>query len=160
MYMSAGLSNTVIIENNTGETGKNVVANAMKWSFDLTQDAPTNGTIPGWWANFYFGSNVVASADADGDGYSNYAEYVFGTDPTDPNSHLVFTVTPSGTNVTVTFTPWVGGRVYQLQTIADLGNPTWVTLTNAVTVNTNGQGIITVPQSANGNAFYRLNAHF
>ena len=61
----------------------------MRWDYDPAQDYPTNGTVPAWWATYYFGTNAYAnpnasgSADADRDGYSNYAEYVFGTNPTD-----------------------------------------------------------------------------
>jgi hypothetical protein len=51
----------------------------------------------------------------DGDGYSNYAEYVLGTDPTDAASYLSFAVTPVSSNVlSVTFSPCQGGRDYQL----------------------------------------------
>jgi uncharacterized repeat protein (TIGR01451 family) len=163
VYFAAGSGGNVTIYNNTGETNKSVAANAMMWTYVAAQDYPTNGTVPAWWANFYFGAasngNVSGSADEDGDGYSNFAEYVFGTDPTDPASHLIFSVAPgTGNSVTVTFTPWQGGRAYELQAAADLSAPLWTPLTNGFTVNTNGAGVFTVQQPGSSAAFYRLSA--
>ena len=80
MYYATGASGSVTIYNNTG-SAKPVMVNAMRWSYDLTQDVPTNGGVPAWWANFYFGGNVSGAADELGNGYSNYADYVLGVDP-------------------------------------------------------------------------------
>ncbi|HEX4120361.1 MAG TPA: hypothetical protein VH619_07085 [Verrucomicrobiae bacterium] len=161
IYFAAGTGGNVTIYNDTGETNKTIVANAMRWVYDAAQDDPSNGVAPAWWNSFYFGTNAVVSgaADADGDGYSNYAEYVLGTDPTNPNSFLNFSVAPeAGGVITVTFSPWQGGRVYQLLSAGDLASPVWTPLTNTVSVNTNGDGVFTINQSAAGNSFYRLSA--
>jgi uncharacterized repeat protein (TIGR01451 family) len=163
MYFASGTNGHLIMYNDTGETNKYLVANAMMWVYVAAQDIPTNGSVPAWWANFYFGANVNGyvngSADADGDGYSNYAEYVFGTDPTDAASHLNFSVTPVSSNVfSVTFSPWQGGREYKLQAAPDLTNPVWLTLTNGYTIGNNGSGTFTVTQANASAAFYRLSA--
>jgi hypothetical protein len=161
LYFASGSGGNVTIKNNTGESNKSVVANAMQWVYDPTQDYPTNGSVPAWWANFYFGTNasVSGSADPNGDGYSNYADYVFGADPTNPSSFLNFSVSSGpGGLVTVTFSPWQGGRTYALQCTADLSSGAWFTLTNTVTVNTNGDGVFTVTQPNPSSAFYRLSA--
>jgi uncharacterized repeat protein (TIGR01451 family) len=163
LYFASGTNGHVILYNDTGDTNKYLVANAMMWVYNAAQDDPTNGGVPAWWANFYFGTNVNGSvsgaADADGDGYSNYAEYVFGTDPTDATSHLNFTVALSASNVlSVTFSPDQGGRSYQLQAAADLVNPVWTTLTNAYTSGTNGAGAFTVTQPNSSSFYYRLSA--
>jgi len=160
MYFVAGTSGNVVIENNTGKTNSAVAANAMQWVYDTAQDNATNGTIPAWWTSFFFGTNnVSASADEDGDGYSNYAEYVFGTDPTNAASALSFTVTAkAGTAVSVKFAPYQGGRVYQLLSSTDLTNPQWLTLTNVPTVDTNGNGVFTVTQPVTSPSFFRLSA--
>jgi hypothetical protein len=51
--------------------------------------------IPDWWRTSYFGSknpaagaNHHAADDADGDGYSNLQEYLFGSNPTNRSSNL------------------------------------------------------------------------
>jgi uncharacterized repeat protein (TIGR01451 family) len=162
LYFAAGTGGNVAIYNNTGETDKSVVANAMMWVYDPGQDYPANGSVPGWWANYYFGpnANISGSGDEDGDGYSNYAEYVFGTNPTDPSSYLNFAVAYGPDNVvSVSFSPWQGGRAYQLQSATDLSSGAWVTLTNTVTVNTNGDGVFTLTQPNPAASFYRLSAH-
>jgi uncharacterized repeat protein (TIGR01451 family) len=163
MYFASGTNGNVILYNNTRDTNKYLVANAMMWVYVPAQDYATNGAVPAWWANFYFGTNangsVSGSADPDGDGYSNYAEYVFGTDPTDATSHLSFTVAPVSSNaLSVTFAPLQGGRAYQLQAAANLVNPVWTTLTNGYTTGTNGSGSFTVTQTNSSSSFYRLSA--
>jgi hypothetical protein len=103
--------------------------------------------------------NNGANGDPDGDGYSNYAEYVFGTNPTNASSHLNFSVAyGSGGAVSVSFSPWMSGRAYQLQSTADLASGAWATLTNTVTVNASGNGVFTVTQPDQPNAYYRLSA--
>jgi hypothetical protein len=81
------------------------------------------------------------------------------TDPTDAASHLNFSVAAgAGNSVIVTFSPWQGGRAYQLEAATNLANPAWITLTNGFTVTTNGAGVFTVqPGNASG-VFYRLSA--
>jgi len=164
MYFAPGGENSFTIFNNTGDTN-DVAANGARWVYEPGQDNAA-GTVPAWWANFYFGANASnpaiagPSADPDGVGYSNYAEYVLGTDPTSASNQLQFQVTPGpSTNVTVTFAPYQGGRIYQLQSSSSLANPAWVTLPNTPAVNTNnGSGFFTVGQTPGAAVFYRLSA--
>lgn len=158
MYFVAGTTGNVTIYNAVGTTNTAVVANAMRWVYDPAQDLAANGALPSWWANFFFGGPVSASADADGDGYSNYSEYVFGTDPTDATSHLSFSMVPGAANaLNIVFTPYEGGRAYQLQAAPALSGP-WTTLTNIAIAGTNGAGVFTVTQSSGQAGFYRLSA--
>jgi hypothetical protein len=103
--------------------------------------------------------NDGANGDPDGDGYSNYAEYVFGTNPTNASSHLNFSVAyEPGDAVSVSFSPWMGGRAYQLQSATNLTGGIWVTLTNTVTVNASGNGVFSVAQPNLASAYFRLSA--
>lgn len=53
--------------------------------------------LPSWWAEHYFGAPVEdLDADADGDGWGVWAEYVAETSPVDPGSRPVFSVVLSG----------------------------------------------------------------
>jgi hypothetical protein len=159
IYFIRGTNGNVVLYNNTGDTNHYLVANALMWTYNSAQDDSGNGNVPSWWADFYFGGNVNGAADADGDGYSNFAEYVLGTDPTDASSHLNFTVSPLSNNVfSVTFSPWQGGRSYQLQTLADLSSPDWITLSTGYVLGTNGSGVFTVTQTNSNISFYRLSA--
>ena len=79
-------------------------------------DTDSNG-LPDGWEYQYFGTptGTVASADADGDGMSNLAEFMAGTVPTNSSSLLrILSITPqpNGTNVIV----WTsaGGKNYRV----------------------------------------------
>jgi hypothetical protein len=57
-------------------------------------DLQVNLTVPSFqdWALRYFGTtNINPNADADGDGVSNYKEYLAGTDPLNKNSLFILT---------------------------------------------------------------------
>ena len=76
--------------------------------------------------------------------------------PSQVNCRFLVTPGPS-TNVTVTFSPWQGGRIYQLLSSGNPAGPAWVTLTNTPTINTNnGSASFTVGQKAGTAVFYRL----
>lgn len=74
--------------------------------------------------------NSESSADADGDGASNHAEYFLGTDPADPGSRLRASAVPAGPAAAVlTVAPAAGEGDYRLKWWSDLGaEPQWVPL--------------------------------
>jgi uncharacterized delta-60 repeat protein len=166
IYFAAGANGNVIIENDTGESNKFTVANAMMWNYVDAQDYPpsTNGTVPSWWSTFYTNS---AAAD------SNFFDYVFGLNPNDPTSTLTFGAgAPVSNVVTAYFWPYAGGRVYSLQASTNLATSQWLTLTNVPFVSTNaitnsagliftngtGYGGFTVTLPNAAALFYRLAA--
>jgi hypothetical protein len=160
MDFTAGTDGFVQLSNGTGENNKLVMADAARWLYLAAQDKPSNGTVPAWWANFYFGANVDPAADADGDGYSAYAEYLLGTAPNDPASHFNFRIDRAGAGIQATFSPWLADRVYELQSSTNLAGNAWTTIANLpVNVNTNGEGVINHTNAA-VRAFYRLSVRF
>jgi N-acetyl-anhydromuramyl-L-alanine amidase AmpD len=160
MDFAAGTGGFVQISNGTGENNKLVMADAARWVYLPGQDKPVDGTVPSWWSGFYFGTNVDASADADGDGYPANAEYLMGTVPTDPASHFNFRIGRAGAGLQATFSPWLSDRIYELQSSTNLAGNTWTTIANLpVNVNGNGEGVINYTNTAT-RAFYRLSVRF
>jgi hypothetical protein len=78
--------------------------------------------IPDWWRLAYFdhptgqaGDLSRAQDDADGDGASNLAEYLAGTNPRDPQSVFkIVSISPAGSNVQVLWSARTN-KTYQLQ---------------------------------------------
>ncbi len=86
-------------------------------------DANQNG-ISDAWERYYFGSappSRTQFTDSDGDGMSDYAEFIAGTDPTNAASKLVFLTETVLTNKLVQL-KWaaIPGRLYQVQTVSRL----------------------------------------
>ena len=114
-------------------------------------DANHNG-ISDAWERYYFGSattNRTQFTDSDGDGMSDYAEFIAGTNPTNAASKLVFLSATLLTNKLVQL-EWaaIPGRLYQVQTssldstnlqswtpvtdwLQSSGSPMYYTTTNA-----------------------------
>lgn len=79
------------------------------------------------WRQTYFGHADPraddlsrAQDDADGDGLSNLAEYVFGSVPTDAGNAFQLLITPAGSGVQLSF-PSLTGRLYTLEINDALG---------------------------------------
>jgi sugar lactone lactonase YvrE len=116
-----------------------------------------NDGIPDTWRLLYFGtvSNALsaANADPDGDGASNWEEYVAGTNPLDATSVFKFQpATPvSGGAFTLQW-PSVVNKSYSLQSSPSM-SAGWTTITNLIG---NGQTLQwTDTNSASGAKFYR-----
>jgi hypothetical protein len=111
------------------------------------------------WRLRWFGtvSNALsaACADPDGDGASNWAEYVAGTNPLDSTS--VFQLLPGGSSGSSNFTlqwPSVVNKSYTVQYSTSLTSGSWTTL--ATNIPGNGQAMQWTDSNGTGQArFYR-----
>jgi hypothetical protein len=107
--------------------------------------------------------NGARTADPDGDGFTNFQEFAFGTDPTIGNAALVSAST-SGSNLVITALQRTAGETsgitsYALETRADLTTGTWL-LSGVAAVDGTPVGeytpvTYTVPR-AGARGFYRL----
>ena len=91
------------------------------------------------------------SADDDGDGMSNAAELVAGTNPMSASSNFVASTSrPSANSVTVTWTP-VAGRTYKVQATDNLTSGVWNNLATGQT-----SGSYTENSVSSSARFYRV----
>jgi uncharacterized protein (DUF1800 family) len=106
------------------------------------------------WEWVYSATNLNPNADADGDGMSNLQEAIAGTNPFDSNSVpriSVFTVSVTNNSITM---PAQLGKLYQLQSCADLSSSNWLTETSMVV---RAGSSITFPSPVNpAMKFYRI----
>jgi Tol biopolymer transport system component len=89
--------------------------------------------IPDDWETYYFGDlSHDGTADTDGDGQSDMAEYIAGTDPRDPESALRLTAEWSPTDQAVVLSwPAVALRSYRAQYRDSLSDAGWQELPGA-----------------------------
>lgn len=124
-------------------------------------DADADG-LPDAWTQQYFGHATGqagdlsrAGDDADADGFSNWKEYVAGTDPTNALSYLkINTLTPGPGPATLEFLA-VSNRSYTLEYTESLGAGPWLRLADII-VRTNSRLENIPAPSATPNRFYRL----
>jgi len=115
----------------------------------------TDGIPNSWWTQ-HFGttSGVSASADSDGDGFTNTQEFALGTDPKSAASTFqVGEMTRNGSSLTVTW-PSVAGKRYQVQTAAQLSPNSWQDAGAVVTPVLSGTSSVSVPVAADAPACF------
>ena len=96
-------------------------------------DLTLGGETYDQWSQRLFGSLVSQTADADGDGRTNYQEYLAGTNPTDPNSRLAVTAFAPGPGGGFSLT-WEtqAGKTYRVERATNLDPGAWTVLQGGI----------------------------
>ena len=123
-----------------------------------TGDLNGNG-LPNYWEEQYSGSitGMVASADIDGDGFSNYQEYIADTDPTNVASFFEISGFFVSDIETIYFTGSTARQYQVFYTTNDMAdiNLTWIVANTNKVWGAGTNSSITVTNIAD-KAFYRL----
>jgi subtilisin family serine protease len=135
-----------------------LVATGGRLNLAATVDTDGNG-LPDWWELQYFGhlTGTDPAADPDHDGADNLAEFLAGTDPTDPHSvfHLALPVPLTGNRWQIQW-PSVDGRYYRIlrstNLLSGINTVVQTNLTATPPLNT----FTDAPPSPSRAVFYRL----
>ena len=105
-----------------------------------------------------FDPNLKADGalDSDGDNFTNYQEYLAGTDPHDSTSYLkVDSISGTPGTATLTFIAR-SNKTYTVLFKNSLSDATWQSLSNLFARATNRLETVTDPAIGNGSRVYRL----
>ncbi|QHI69415.1 LamG-like jellyroll fold domain-containing protein [Tichowtungia aerotolerans] len=120
----------------------------------VTDDVDDDG-IPNTWEELYFGNltGAVPGDDPDADGHNNEAEYIAGSDPTDPASYFAAYFKADSS------LEWnaVSGRVYSIYWSSDLISGFQCLESNVVWT---GSNFVDAAHSADSQGFYRVDVRF
>ncbi len=87
---------------------------------------------PAAWRTMYGLGTASLDSDTDGDGLTDWEEYVVGSNPTDPSSTFRLTISMDGDTPKLTPYPYLGSqRAYMLEGKTNLTDSAWMTPTNS-----------------------------
>jgi hypothetical protein len=153
---TASFSDVKFYQTPTNQTGTLAAGGTLNFTGNYTFiDANHNG-ISDAWENYYFGAagtNRTQLTDSNGDGMTDYAEFMAGTNPTNAASKFIFLSAAVQTNQLVQL-KWaaIPGRLYQLSSSTNLIN--WTPLTGWQQAAASPM-IYTGTNAATGSRFYR-----
>ncbi len=129
---------------------------ASTFAITLLADTDQDG-LPDVWESAYEpapGSGVDPALDSDGDGMSNGAEYLAGTDPTNALSYLKIEFAGRPGPAAVQFAA-VSNKTYSVEYCDALGTAPWLKLDDVVARKTNRVEVLADP-AWTSNRFYRV----
>ena len=112
--------------------------------------------MPDQWEQYYLGGTIDHGADDDydGDGYTNFEEFIADTNPSDPDSRFLLNASIGGSGEDVLLFDTSALRTYKVQFASDLFSEIW---TEWQTLNGTGDEIsLTNLPSADKQRFYRV----
>jgi hypothetical protein len=129
--------------------------NSSSAALDVIPDTDADG-VPDFWENNYFGNptNVVATADLDGDGMINRDEYIAGTNPTNALSVLKFTLTTTNRGLLEFVAQTNIG--YTLQYRTNLNSALWNNVTSVSAQSLMQTVRVAAPYPPTQSRFYRI----
>lgn len=142
----------------TGDRGI-ITAQDLSVDANLAGQAPPMAMFAAWATDHSLpgAAASIAPQDKDGDGFSNYDEFLANTDPNAGTSIFrIMEVTRSGGNNLIKFGPIAPGRLYTIRSSQNLGAPTWPSI-GQVNPGTSGEFFIFGhPTPAAERFFYKL----
>jgi hypothetical protein len=149
-----------IVSSNYGNEPLNWKTGAPTAGASNTGGAPADSDgdgLPDSWELAHFGNlSRDGSGDFDGDGMTDLAEYLAGTDPTNAADALaIASADLAGGGVTLRFNA-VAGRSYRIEFSDALTAPNWQSVQDFPSVATSGQLEVTDPAGNVQTRFYRL----
>jgi uncharacterized repeat protein (TIGR01451 family) len=121
------------------------------------RDTDGDGMPDIWEASHNLNCDLASDAlrDDDGDGASNYAEYVAGTDPANPTRVLRILKTSLQQGTLVLTVATAAGRSYVVEARSDMNPEQWLPVSDSFTANGETENV-GIPVPASGVGFYRL----
>lgn len=113
------------------------------------------GEPPEWWTEHYFGEPTGGNVDADGDGWSAWAEYLAGTSPANPVSRPHFAIERGEDGERLAYWPEYPGRNYSLEVTGEPGGE-WTPAAASSESTGDGTLLFHLEEPSAGAAFFRI----